>query len=235
MLSEYNNQTILTIKNEEPATDEYALKRRNSLRQIDKKENIQKWYECKDLCQNKKDCVYYDYNNDKAICTLFRKEPFRTIDDLSLNDCTEYCSKDNMCDYLSHSQKNKCMLFSREDNNGKSIIGDLWVDYSVYGYNTDKGFHADNFDDCKDKLNGKNGVFYMPQNYCIPKKLTNPSLGNTAIFFNKTPLDKYEILNDIIGLKSKNREKIDKYKYYFLIIVFIILFYFFYRFSNLFD
>jgi PAN domain len=236
MLSEYNNQTILTINNAEPATDQFAVKRRNSLRKIDEKENIKKWFECRDFCRDRTDCAFYDYDKKKEKCILYRREPYKSIKDLSLKNCTEFCSKDDMCDYLSHSQNNKCMLFSRENNKGKSSIGNLWVDYAIYGYNTDKGFYAKDFYECKDKLgDDKDFTFFTPQNYCIPKKFTNPSLGNTTIFFNKIPLDKYEILNDYIGLKSKNRDKIDRYKYLFLIIIFIILFYLFYRFTTFFD
>ena len=235
MLSEYNNQTLLTINNAEPATDEYAIKRRNSLRKIDEKENIKKWYECKNFCDEKEDCVFYDYDAENEKCILYRKEPYKTINDLSLKDCTNFCSKDNACDYLSHSQNNTCMLFTRENNDGKSSVSDLWVNFPIYGYNTDKGFHAKDFYECKNKLPGKDFAFYSPQNYCIPKKFTNASLGNTTIFFNKTPLDQYKILNNYIGLKSETRDKINRYKYFFLIIIFIILFYVFYRFTTFFD
>ena len=235
MLNEYNNQTILTIHDAEPATDDYALEQKNSLRKIFEKDRTKRWYECRDLCTSNDECVYYDYDKEKEKCILYRHEPYKTINDLSLNTCTDFCSQDDQCDYLSHTENNKCMMFTREKNEGKSSIGDLWMDFSVYGYNTDNGFHAKDFYECKDKLGNNDGVFFTPQNYCIPKRFTNPSLGNTAIFFNKTPLDKYKIINDYIGLKSENRDKIDRYKYFLLIIVFFILFYFFYYFTKIFD
>lgn len=235
-ISKYNDQTILTFVNSEPATDEYAKSRKNSLRQIDEKNDIQKMYECREFCLYNDECVHYDYDEKKQNCKLYRKEPFREINDLSLKDCTEFCSKDDKCDYISHSVKNKCELYTREDYIGKSVIEDLYFDFPIYGYNTEHGKRVTSFDECKKTFPGKSAVYYKDYNYCIPRKFTKDNIiGNTTIFFNKTPLNKYSAINSLIGLKSKNRDKVDKYKYFVLVIFFIIIFIIFYKFTKLFD
>lgn len=234
-LREYNNQILLTIPDSKPINDDSAKERGNSLRLLAESVDIDKWFECRDACLNNPDCVIYKFDQDKPLCQIFRKEPYKEIKDLSLNDCTLFCSKDNDCDYLSHSNDNTCLLYTREQNNNKkskSSIGDLWFDYPIYGLNIKKGVSADNFNECKKKLGTDYFVYYDDAKYCIPKRFFDQSVGNTTIYFNKKPVDEYKILNKFIGLKSKNREKVDNYKTYVVIIWIIILILLFYFMTN---
>jgi len=225
MISKYNNQIILTIPDSKPASDEHAKKKGNSLREIDKKEEIKRWYECRDMCLENENCHHYDYKHANEICILYRNEPYKIVKDLSLDDCTEFCSRDSECDYLSHSANNTCSMHRRENYEGNSVIGDLWFDYPIYGYNNTfkKGIPSQSFEDCKKQFDGTNIVYYDKHKYCVPKQFTTDSRGSTTIFFNKTPVDKYEFINDIIGLKSENRKIIDTYKYHVVVIFFIIV------------
>jgi hypothetical protein len=224
-LREYNNQTLLTINDSKPLNDDNAKDRGNSLRLLVETTDANKWYECRNMCENNPNCELYKFDNDNTICKLYRKEPYKEIKNLSLNDCTMFCSKDNDCDYLSHSNNNTCQLFSRENikEKTKTSIGDLWLDFPIYGINVEKGINADNFDRCRYKLNNDNFVFYDDSKYCIPKRFYEYSPGNTTIYFNKDPVDKYKSLNEYIGLKSENRNNIENIKIYIVIIWIIIL------------
>jgi hypothetical protein len=228
-LREYNNQILLTIPDSKPINDDSAKKRENSLRLLAESTNVNKWFECRDACLNNPDCAIYKFDENKPLCQIFRKEPYKEIKDLSLADCTMFCSKDNDCDYLAHSNDNTCLLHTREQtqdnnkNNSRSAIGDLWFDYPIYGLNLKKGTPANNFDECRKKLGHDYFVYYDDAKYCVPKRFFEQSFGDTVIYFNKRPVDKYKILNNFIGLKSKNRESIDYYKTYVVIIWIIIL------------
>ena len=240
-LREYNNQILLTIPDSKPINDDSAKERGNSLRLLAESFDVNKWYECRNACLNNPDCAIYKFDKDKTLCQIFRKEPYKEIKDLSLADCTMFCSKDNDCDYLSHSNDNTCLLYSREqqkndkntnnsNNKSRSAIGDLWFDYPIYGLNIKKGTPANNFDECRKKIGHDYFVYYDDAKYCVPKKFFEQSFGDTTIYFNKRPVDEYKVLNKFIGLKSKNRENIDYYKTYVVVIwifVLIILFYFF--------
>lgn len=230
MLNEYNNQTLLIFKDSEPATDEFAVKMGNSSRKIYEENNIKKWYECKNICDNRDDCAYYDYDVKNEKCILYRNEPYKIVNDLSLDQCKNFCSNDDTCDYLSHTVNNECMMYTREKIPGKTAIGDLWFDYSIYGYNIGDKIQVNNFEECANLK--KDFVYYPDRKYCIPKEFTNKQLGNTTIFFNKSSIDKYKTLNNIIGLKSKNRDTFEKNKYLVLIvfiIVFVLIFYGIYK------
>jgi hypothetical protein len=236
-LREYNNQTLLTIPDSKPVNDDSAKERGNSIRLLAESVDIDKWYECRDACLNNPDCALYKFDKDKQLCQIFRKEPYKEIKDLTLDNCTLFCSKDNDCDYLSHSNDNTCLLYSRENNknkNTKSAIGDLWFDFPIYGLNVKKGTPANSFDECRKKLGHDYFVYYDDAKYCVPKRFFEQSFGDTTIYFNKNPVDKYKILNNIIGLKSKNRESVEHYKTYVVIIWIIIFIIFFYFFSKLF-
>ena len=225
-LREYNNQILLTIPNSKPVNDDYAKERGNSLRLLAESLDADKWYECRNMCQNNPDCETYKFDEKKTLCQLYRKEPYKEIKDLSLDDCTQFCSNDNDCDYLSHSVNNTCSLHSRENikEKSKSTIGNLWFDFPIYGINTEKGIRSDNFDRCRAKLEHDYFVYYDKSKYCIPKRFFEQSAGNTTIYFNKKPYDQYKALNKYIGLKSETRENVDKYKTYVIIVWFIILF-----------
>ena len=235
MIGEYNGQITLTINNAEPATDENAVQQKNSLRRMDKDVNISSYYQCEDYCQNNPDCVYFDYDSKNAKCLLYRKEPFKEINGLTLGDCTEFCSKDNTCDYLSHSEEeNKCALFSKEEKNGLSSIQGLWADYAIYGYNTQQGVSAEDFYECKEKVNGEDFVFYPSNNYCIPKKFFNDKPGNTSIFFDKTPPHKYKAADKYFGFHNQDVKKISILQILVFLVVIIILFYLFFFIAQLF-
>jgi hypothetical protein len=233
-LSEYNNQTILTINNAQPATDEYARERGNSLRLIDEKQKVKRWFECRDMCLDNPDCELYKYDANQEFCKLYQKEPYKTSTDISLDDCKMFCSKDDKCDYISHSHKNICEMYTRENYNGNTKIGDLWLDFPIYGYNLVEGKRVNTFEECRKKFDGQNVVFYEEQKYCIPKEFTKNTIGYTTVFFNKEPLDKYKIVNHILGLKSENRNDANRYKYIILIFVLIILLFICYKFTKMF-
>jgi hypothetical protein len=229
-LREYNNQILLTISDSKPVNDDHAKERGNSLRLLAESLDANKWFECRDMCLNNPDCETYKFDADKQLCQLYRKEPYKEVKDLSLNDCTEFCSKDNDCDYLSHSQNNTCSMYSREElkENGKSAIGDLWVNFPIYGINTNRGVKSDTFERCREKLGHDYFVYYDKSKYCVPKRFFEQSPGNTTIYFDKKPYDQYKALNKYIGLKSENRESVDKYKIYVIILWIIILLFIFY-------
>jgi hypothetical protein len=225
-LEEYNNQTILIIKNSEPINDKHVKEKGNSARLLAETSDVDKWYECRNICLNNKNCVTYNFDDENKNCKIYRDEPYKSIRNLSLKDCTKFCSKDDQCDFLSHSFDNKCTLFTREKYDGNTIIGDLWFDFPIFGINLQKGIELDNFQKCVDNLDNKDAVFYKKdkkdkKGICINKQLYKYNPGNTSIFFNKTPVDQYKLLNPIIGLKSKNRNNIDKYK---IVITFILIF-----------
>lgn len=238
MIKEYNNQRVLIIDNMVPINDNDAVERGNSLRLLFDTTNTDKWYECKNICINNPDCAFYDFkqiDNKTTSCKIFRREPYKKIEDLSFNDCMKFCSHDDDCDYLSHSINNKCELFSREKGNGKTAVGDLWFDFPIYGINTDKGNKVRTFNDCIKK--NKTAVYYKDKynndGLCVPKKFFKYNPGNRTVYFNKDPVNKYKSLNPIIGLKSKHRENIEKYKFLILIIFLVFLFMMIYYFSNI--
>jgi hypothetical protein len=251
-LREYNNQTLLTIPDTKPINDDYAKERGNSLRLLATSTEADKWFECRNMCMNNKDCELYKFDGEGpegTICKLYRKEPYKEIVDIKLETCTKACSLDKDCDYLSHSVDNKCTLHTRENLNesGKTAIGDLWFPFSIYGLNIEKGVTANSFNRCRYKLqknerpfvggsgngsggNNKSGhqitlsnqkpseisgdyfVYYDKSKYCIPKRFFEQSPGNTLIYFNKEPVDKYKSISKFIGLKSANKEKVESYK-----------------------
>lgn len=230
-ISEYNNQTILTINNARPINDDQAKERGNSLRLLGKSSDVNEWFECRDSCLNNPDCVIYRFQKNLPLCEIFRKEPYKEVKDLSLEKCTEFCSKDNDCDFLSHSVDNKCQLFTREKdksegNQSVSSIGKLWVDYPVYGLNIKKGVSADSFEDCRKKLGTEYFVYYDDAKYCIPKRFFKQSVGNTTIYFDKKPVDKFKAidkLKDIDIIKSESRYIIELIKKYVVIIFLVLL------------
>lgn len=231
VLEEYNNQIILTINNAYPVNDNEAKEKGNSKRLFLTVPNVQQYYDCRNICYNNSDCSSFEFNNDDILCKLYRNEPYKDIKDTSLNNCKHMCSVDNNCDYLSHSSNNTCRLFTRENdikNKAQTSIGDLWFDFSIYGFNDTDGTNAKNFYDCLNKMPEKNFVYYG-NGQCIPKTFYKFSPGNTTIYFDKKPYNKYKSINKYIGLKSKNRNIIDKYKNYivsvFLIILLLIIYY----------
>lgn len=253
-ISEYNNQTILTIKDVRPVNDDFAKKRGNSLRLLGKSTDVNEWFECRNVCLNNPDCVTYKFEKDPLMCKIYRKEPYKEIKNLSLEDCKKFCSRDNDCDFLSHSVDNKCNLFTREkdvsqNNKSRTSIGKLWVDYPVYGLNMKNGIRADSFEECKKKLGTDYFVYYDDVKYCIPKRFFQQSVGETTIYFDKKPVDRLKVIDDLrnteiimelekkgldipgkfLGLNSPSREFIDKFKVYavvLFIILLVILFYF---------
>jgi hypothetical protein len=244
-LSEYNNQTLLTIKDVRPMNDDLASERGNSLRSLGRSTNINKWFECRDACLNNPDCVIYRFDKSIPQCEIFRKEPYKEIKNLSLEGCTEFCSKDKECDFLSHSTNNTCQLYTREndkskDKKSKTSIGDLWLNFPVYGLNVKDGVSAKSFEECKKKLGSDYFVYYDDAKYCVPKRFFTQSAGDTTIYFDKTPVDKYKALNELSKnkfldkfgldyLRSESREIIEKYRViiivFFLILLFLLLFY----------
>lgn len=240
-LKEYNNQTILTLNNAEPINDNQAKERDNSLRLLFETTEADKWYECRNVCDNNPDCVSYDFDKENTLCKIYRKEPYKTTHHLSLDNCTKFCSHDNRCDFLSHSIDNQCSLFTREKLDGRASIKNLWFDFPIYGVNAEKGIKTKTFEECLDKSKSKYVVFYKDKNanedtdgYCIERRFFKQNPGNTAIYFNKTPVDQYKSLNPVIGLKSRNRENIEKYKSFIVFVWFIILLIFCYYFAILF-
>lgn len=240
-LSEYNNQTLLTIKNARPINDDMAVERGNSLRSLSRSTNINKWFECRDACLNNPDCETYKFDKSIPRCELFRKEPFKEIENLSFKDCKEFCSKDKNCDFLSHLSNNTCKLFTREDDKSKykkskSSIGDLWLNYPVYGLNIKNGVKVNSFDECKKKLGTNYFVYYDDAKFCVPKRFFNQSVGDTIIYFDKTQVDKYKALSDVkilnklglINLKSETRKYIYNYRVVFVIFFLIMLLLFIY-------
>jgi hypothetical protein len=232
-LREYNNKIILTIDDSKPVNDDTAIERGNSLRLLGEMTNVDKWHECRNVCLNNPDCELYKFDKEQKICKIYRKEPYKEIKDLDFDNCIKFCSKDNDCDFLSHSNDNKCLLYTREedkskDKKSKTSMGDLWLDFPVYGINFKKGIKAQSFDECQKKLGTKYFVYYDNAKYCIPKKFFNQSFGNKTVYFNKTPADKYKTLDNIIGLKSENRNSVEKYKTYIIIIFLFLLLIFFY-------
>jgi PAN domain len=236
-LSKYNNQTLLTIKDVNPLNDDRAKERGNSLRLLGRSLDVNKWFECRDACLNNPDCVVYKFDHEKPMCEIYRKEPYKEVKNLSLDQCKEFCSKDDNCDFLSHHVNNTCKLHTREedkseDKSSRTSIGDLWLDYPVYGLNVKKGVKANSFDECRKKLGTDHFVYYADAGYCVPRRFFEQNVGNTTIFFNKEPVDKYESLDNIIDkitgdpeekLKSKNREQIHGLRRWFIGIWLIIL------------
>jgi hypothetical protein len=252
-LSEYNNQILLTIDDVKPINDDKAKERGNSLRLLGESTDINKWFECRDACLNNPDCETYKFDEAKTTCKIYRKEPYKEEKDLSLNDCINFCSKDNDCDFLSHSNDNTCLLYTRENNdyndnacssyinnnnnnsnnnnnnnnnNNKSrtAIGEMWFDFPIYGLNLKKGVSAGSFGECRKKLGHDYFVYYDDAKYCVPKRFFEQSFGNKTVYFNKRPVDKYKILNKYIGLKSENRENVEFYKIIVFVIWIILLF-----------
>lgn len=221
MLEEYNNQTILTLNNTRPLNDDSAIDRGNSLRLLAETSDLDKYYECKNACNNNKNCVFFDFDTTNTTCKLYRKEPFKKIDKIDKNICLNYCSKDENCDYLHHTINNECFLFSRENIKEKSssYINDLKFDFPIYGINKSKSAEATDIDDCLKKSNNENCIFYENTKRCVPKLFYANSPGDTTIYINKDPVDKYKILNKFVGLKSKNRIFIERIKKVIVLIV----------------
>jgi len=228
MIGQYKNQSIFKVADSEPATDDNAVQKGNSLRRLTTYKDITSYYECQSYCNNNKDCASFNYDNKNAQCLLYRKEPFKEINGLTLDDCTEMCSRDDTCDYLSHTQNNKCTLFSREDVDGKSSVGNFSTDYAIYGFNAGPGVSATDYNDCSSKMNGQDFVFYPDQNYCIPKKFTNRQAGSTTIFFNKFPAKQYEAIEKKFDIDPHDTRKKNLYAWLFVGLVVIVLFYVFY-------
>lgn len=225
MIKEYKNNTVLEIKDVRPINDDVAIERGNSLRLLDVSTNINKYFECKNACNNNKNCSYFDFDLENTTCKLYRKEPFKKIENVNKDLCLEMCHRDKKCDYLHHNKNNECFLFSREDIKEavKSNINELWFDFAVYGINKDKSTKTNDFEECLKKNNNNNCIYYEKTKMCIPKLYYVKSTGDTTIYINRTPLNKYSSrLNKLIGLKSKDRNYIIKYKIFFLIFVLLI-------------
>lgn len=236
MLKEYNNNTILEIKDVRPVNDDLAIERGNSLRLLAVSTDVDKYYECKNACNNNSDCSYFDFDLDNTTCKLYRKEPFKKIEKVNKDLCLEICHKDEDCDYLHHNKDNECFLFSRENitENAKSNIDELWFDFAVYGINNDKSIKTNDFNECLKKNNNKNCIFYEDTKMCIPKIYYEKSTGDTTIYINRTPLDIYSsTLNNLIGLKTKNRNNIKNINLFFLILLLSIIIFIFYFIGNI--
>jgi len=226
MLQNYNNQTILTMDHAIPATDKHAVGWGNSLRLVDTQNKITEELTCKNKCLDLKECVNYKYDQNTLTCKLYRKEPFKTIPTLSLDDCINTCSHDNECDYISHDVNNTCSLHSREPYTGTTIMNDgqTFFNYPIYGYNIGNGASAATLDDCKKMFSTNDKIYYDDYKYCIPKDFTIKGVaGSTTVFFDKTPLDNYAAINGMIGLKSTNRQYIDAFRYVIVIVIIIVL------------
>jgi len=210
------------LKDIAPATDNYSENRTNSLRLLDKKNKISQDFECKDMCLANNNCVKYVFDRNTQNCELYRKEPYKHINDLSLDDCKMTCFKDNTCDYLSHGINNTCELYTRENYIGKSKIGNAIFDFPIYGYNSDNGIITNTFEECKNKYND---FVYNNNKKCIPKIFGIPKLNNTTIYFDRFPVDTYGSLQVL----NIDRHYIDKYKdiiftiFFILIIVIVII------------
>jgi hypothetical protein len=224
MLKEYNNQTLLILNNTIPLNDDSAIEKGNSLRLIAKTSDLDKYYECKNACNNNEDCGFFDYDDKNTTCKLYRKEPFKKINNIDKDTCLEYCSKNNKCDFLHHSIDNECNLYSRQNikEKAKTNINNLRFDFSIYGINKSKSFKADNFNDCINKSNKNNCIYYEETNDCVPKDFYNKKLGDTTIFINKNPVDKYKFLSNFLGLKSSDKKSIEDTKK-FIVATFLIL------------
>jgi hypothetical protein len=230
MLKEYNNQTILIMNDTIPLNDDSAIDRGNSLRLLAETSDLDKYYECKNACNNNKDCVFFDFDTANTTCKLYRKEPFKKIDKIDASVCLDYCSNDEKCDYLHHTINNECYLFSRENIKEKSNthINDLRFDFPIYGINKSKSTITTDIDDCLKKNNNENCIFYENTKRCVPKIFYKKSPGDTTIYINKEPIDKYKSLNKFVGLKSKNRIFIGRIKKIIILIAmlsFIVYFY----------
>lgn len=226
-MQEYNNQTILKLNDTRPITDKDAVLRGNSLRHLLSKPDVNSLFDCKNICINNKDCIKYNYINENSLCNLYRRDPFKNIKDINQETCIKYCSKDNDCDYAWHTKNNECFLFSRENNNISSI-GDLIVDYGIYGLNKSDGIKSDNFKNCLKDLKTDHLVYSNIDKQCIPKQFYTQSNGDTTIYFDKEPVNKYSFFQKYFGLNSKYKEDIIKIKKYFVygfvIFIFAILF-----------
>lgn len=221
-LKTYNNQTIYVFPNTEPVNDDDAVNRGNSLRLLYKNTNIVQQEDCRNICLNNKDCELYKFDSVNNICKLYRTEPYKIIKDLSLDDCTLFCSKDDDCDYLSHDINNTCKLRTREQiDNAKTCIDDMWFDYSIYGLNRDKGEVIEDF--YKGLKKDKQFVYYGNDKYFIPKTFYKPVSGSTTIYFNKNPIENNKIMDLLVGLKSKHRDYIDTIKNIILLTFFAII------------
>jgi len=228
MLKEYNNNTILEIKDVRPVNDDLAIERGNSLRLLAVSNDVDKYFECKNSCNNNKDCAYFDFDKENTTCKLYRKEPYKKVEKVNKDLCLEICQRDLNCDYLHHTTNNDCYLFTREnidkEENAISNIDNLWFDFAIYGINKDKAVKVKNFDECSEKNNNANYIYYDKSKLCIPKTYYLKSMGDTAIYINRTPLDKYSsLLNKFIGFKSKDRNFIDKCKLLLLVVIIFIL------------
>ena len=169
------NQQVLIINNARPATDKYAHDANNRLRVLNELHNVQQDNECRKACMANKDCVHYKYDKNKEKCILYRREPYKITNNLNLNQCLKFCSTDNNCDYLYHAHNNDCIMFTRENYNGTSIIDNEKFNYPVYGYTIDEKTNK-----ITDKVCIKN-----QNTECVNKMFTLPTINGTTVFFKK--------------------------------------------------
>lgn len=225
MLKEYNNQTLLILNNTIPINDDSAIERGNSLRLIAKTSDINKYYECKNACNNNEKCAFFNYDDKNTTCELYRKEPFKKLENIDKDTCLKYCSNDDKCDFLHHSIDNECNLYSRQNikEKAKTNINELWFDFPIYGINKSKSFNADNFQDCINKNNKNNCIYYEGLKECIPKQFYNEKLGDTTIYINKNPVDNNKILSKFMGLKSQEKKHIDDLKIFIIATIIILM------------
>jgi hypothetical protein len=220
MIERYNNSIILTINGKEPIKD-------NNLRNYYQDNTISTFYECQDYCQGDPVCEHFTFNDSNAKCILYRKEPFNETYTDNIEQCKDLCYKNESCDYTVYNSIGKCSLFSRENRQGKTSINGLWTDYPIYGYDNGNTVNAEDFNECREKMK-EDFVFYEDEKKCVAKNFLTSSPGSTTIVFDKRPTEEYKKINDYIGYKSEDREKIGNYKTYFLIIVIVVLFYLFF-------